>query len=667
MMMLALIAHQTHFNPSSNGKQNATTRPKTLIVCPLSLLHQWKIEIQERFRKDTLRVHIYYGDERGTSAATTGAINASDVVLTTYGVLSKEFERQQTTASNRSSNMTALYAIQWQRVILDEAHSIKNRATTYFKATAGLTAKHRWCLTGTPIQNSLDDLFSLLCFLQYEPWSRVAWWKRVIASPYDSGDTANALGRLKVILMPILLRRTKNSRDRNGNSIVNLPPKHMERVSLEFSEQERVFYQALYDKSLAEFNGFVATGTTMSSYIAIFALLLRLRQACDHPLLALGRNFEQVSTANGADADRSGAASLFQAQPNESMDAYYGRISAQLKQDLQPAASVSEVPVAQSPKLRIGAASSPGGGGGLTQTYIDHVLAQVEGGLDSQECPICLDTPDNGVLTMCAHVFCERCLRESLSNDPENGCPVCRTTVDISKVFSLRVPESAKESESSKSPSKNGGCSEPTVEPDSSSAASDGNSRVAFQSAKLKQLLHDLKAIRADDQARLASDPGAQKRKVIVFSQWTTMLEMIVELLANHGFAASMFHGALRQDAREQVLTQFAKDPAADVLVISLKAGGVGLNLTCASVVILMDPWWNPGVEDQAIDRVHRLGQTQDVLVKRYVVKDTVEDMIQTLQQRKEALAKHVLVKGQDSDDKRSERLTLDDLKSFFH
>lgn len=660
MMMLALIAYQTHFNSSTHERKGSVTRPKTLIICPLSLLHQWKIEIQERFRKDTLRVHIYYGDERGNSAATTGAINASDVVLTTYGVLSKEFERQ---ALNQSSSLIALYAIQWQRVILDEAHSIKNRATTYFKACAELTAKHRWCLTGTPIQNSLDDLFSLLCFLQYEPWSRVAWWKRVIASPYDSGDTANALGRLKVVLTPILLRRTKNSRDRNGNSIVNLPPKHMERVSLEFSEQERVFYQALYDKSLAEFNGFVATGTTMSSYIAIFALLLRLRQACDHPLLALGRNFEQISTTDGAEANRNTDASLFQAQPNESMDAYYGRISAQLKQDMQPATSAAADPIAQARRFRNGATSSPGGGG-LTQTYIDHVLAQVEGGLDSQECPICLDTPDNGVLTMCAHVFCERCLQESLANDPENGCPVCRTTVDISKVFSLRVPESAEINESSKVPVGDDATTEPKVEPDS---ASDQNSRVAFQSAKLKQLLHDLKAIRAEDQERQTSDPSAKKRKVIVFSQWTTMLEMIVELLTKHGFSTSMFHGALRQDAREQVLTQFAKDPAADVLVISLKAGGVGLNLTCASVVILMDPWWNPGVEDQAIDRVHRLGQTEDVLVKRYVVKDTVEDMIQTLQQRKEALAKHVLVKGQDSDDKRSERLTLDDLKSFFH
>jgi DNA repair protein RAD5 len=649
MMMLSLLAYQKHVGDdaaaeedgedSSRGKRQTTG--KTLVVCPLSLLHQWKNEAQERFRPNTLSVHVYYGEDRDAGTGlVSAAFGKSDLVLTTYGVLSAEFDK------NGLLTTTA-----WNRVILDEAHSIKNRATGYFKTCSALQATHRWCLTGTPIQNTLDDMFALLCFLRYEPWSRVAWWKRVITKPYEDGDDANALGRLKVLLTPILLRRTKHSRDKQGKRIVQLPPKHVELVQLAFSPDERAFYQAVYDKSRAEFNGFVASGSAMSSYVAIFALLLRLRQACDHPLLALGKDVEQALKPDSRGAEAGAAASArsaFQPQQNESSEAYYQRIAAQLQQDMQ-ASNRSQL-------LDNGTASGDRESSGLTASYIQSVLAQVEDGLESQECPICLDPPQNAVLTPCAHVLCDQCLRSSLANDPENGCPVCRTAVDMEKVFKLPPPAASKAPEDEDKPHS---AADAALE-DTSAGDDDGT---GFESAKLQQLLRDLKAIRLEN---ANAESSAQRRKVVVFSQWTSMLDMVSQLLTRHGFSHCTFNGGLSQEARERVLTRFAKDPSVEVLVISLKAGGVGLNLTCASVVILLDPWWNPGVEEQAVDRVHRLGQTQDVMVKRYVVTDTVEDMILQLQQRKEKLAKHVLVAAKSHDDRRRERLNLDDLRSFF-
>ncbi|GMF34135.1 unnamed protein product [Phytophthora lilii] len=653
MMMLSLIAYQKHVGNETNdedtggsstlSKRKATG--KTLVVCPLSLLHQWKNEAQERFFPNTLTVHVYYGDERDTTAGSAASsFIKSDLVLTTYGVLSAEF-----------GNNGLLSTTEWNRVILDEAHSIKNRATGYFKTCSAIKATHRWCLTGTPIQNTLDDMFSVLCFLQYQPWSRVAWWKRVITKPYEDGDDVNALGRLKVILTPILLRRTKHSRDKQGNMIVELPPKHIDLVKLEFSPDERAFYQAVYDKSRAEFNGFVASGTAMTSYVAIFALLLRLRQACDHPLLALGKDFEQALKPDEKGAEGRKAPptrSSFQPQPNESSEAYYQRIAMQLQKDMQAS---NRAQLVDSSKDSDDKESS---GGGLTTSYIQSVIAQVEDGLESQECPICLDPPQHAVLTPCAHVLCDQCLRDSLANDPDNGCPVCRTVVDITKVFKLPPPTASKAQEegakadglADKSQGENG-------------RRDEDDDGTGFESAKLQQLLRDLKAIKLENDN---AESPEKKRKVVVFSQWTSMLDMVSQLLTRHGFSHCTFNGGLNQEARERVLTKFAKDPDVEVLVISLKAGGVGLNLTCASVVILLDPWWNPGVEEQAVDRVHRLGQTQDVIVKRYVVNDTVEDMILQLQQRKEKLAKHVLVVAKAHDERRSERLNLDDLRSFF-
>lgn len=645
LMILSLIVYQKHIGEEKAMKKSGDSlgvgkpkkRGKTLVICPLSLLHQWKNETQDRYLPNTLSVYIYYGDHRDTGTRLNAkSLTKSDLVLTTYGVLSAE-----------AGKNGVLISTEWNRVVLDEAHRIKNRASSCFKACSSLVATHRWCLTGTPIQNTLGDMFALLCFLQYQPWNRVAWWKRVITKPYEDGDDVNALGRLKALLLPILLRRTKQSRDKEGNMIAKLPPKHIDLVQLEFSTGERAFYQAIFNKSRAEFNGFVARGAARTNYIAIFALLLRLRQACDHPLLALGK---QVEEARKPDNEKGSAATTFelsfQPHDNESSEAYYQRIAAQLQKDMQT--SNRAQPMGEESTLNNDKSSVPGG---LTSSYIESVLAQVEDGLDTQECPICLDPPQNAVLTPCAHVLCDSCLRESLVNDPDNGCPVCRTVIEMSKVFKLPPPSASKKQ------------TEGIQISGSSHRAASDDDGTGFESAKLQQLLRDLRAIKVENDRKKAPE---LKRKVVVFSQWMPMLDMVSSLLARHGFSHCTFNGGLNQEARERVLTKFAKDPDVEVLVTSLKAGGVGLNLTCASVVILLDPWWNPGVEEQAIDRVHRLGQTQDVLVKRYVVKDTVEDMILQLQLRKEKLAKHVLVVAKTHNERHSERLHLDDLRSFF-
>jgi DNA repair protein RAD5 len=653
IMLLSLIAHRKLHNiktPSSpptvsppsassvtSAKASGGRAGKTLIVCPLSLLHQWKNEVEERFRPRTLSVLVFYGDERGSGALSI----KSDVVLTTYGVLCCEFEK--------ATPSSVLLSTHWDRVILDEAHSIKNRSTTYFRACSALRATHRWCLTGTPLQNSLSDLFSLLCFLRYEPWSRVAWWQRVIARPFEQGDE-DAITRLKVLLKPMLLRRTKRSRDADGNSIVDLPPKTVELVRLQFSDEERAFYQAVYDRSRAEFNGFVASGTSMTSYIAIFALLLRLRQACNHPFLALGRD-SQLAESTGKTGGSDGASShalRLERHAGESVESYFGRISKRLHDD---AAAV---------EANTTATISSTGDAPLSSQYVQNVLTQIqEEGIDAQECPVCLDPPRCGVLTPCAHLLCADCLRESVASDPDGGCPVCRTPVDMSKVIEISMAVTA--SPAAQTAADGSDHSDKDAGDDSSSSS-------LFLSAKLRRLLKDMQAIREQDAVatHAAGGDAVVRRKVVVFSQWTHMLEMVAELLAKHNFRSCMFHGALNQETREKVLRKFRSDPEMDVLVVSLKAGGVGLNLTCASVVVLLDPWWNPGVEDQAIDRVHRLGQTREVVVKRYVVDETVEEMILQLQERKERLAKNVLVAAKAGDDRASERLGMENLLAFF-
>ncbi|HEY8375919.1 MAG TPA: DEAD/DEAH box helicase, partial [Nannocystis sp.] len=125
--------------------------------------------------------------------------------------------------------------------------------------------------------------------------------------------------------------------------------------------------------------------------------------------------------------------------------------------------------------------------------------------------------------------------------------------------------------------------------------------------------------------------------KALVFSQWTSLLDLCEPLLAREGIAFCRLDGSTRD--RAGVVARFQDPDGPPVMLISLKAGGTGLNLTAADHVFLLDPWWNPAVEDQAADRAHRIGQDRPVVVHRLVAEDTVEERILALQAKKRAIA----------------------------
>jgi SNF2 family DNA or RNA helicase len=130
---------------------------------------------------------------------------------------------------------------------------------------------------------------------------------------------------------------------------------------------------------------------------------------------------------------------------------------------------------------------------------------------------------------------------------------------------------------------------------------------------------------------------SAEGHKALVFSQWTGLLDLVEPRLREAGIAFTRLDGSTRD--RGGVVAGFQRDDGPPVMLVSLKAGGTGLNLTAADHVFLLDPWWNPAVEDQAADRAHRIGQERPVMVYRMVSKDTVEERILALQERKRAVA----------------------------
>ncbi len=219
---------------------------------------------------------------------------------------------------DKKKSKFSILDLDFHRVILDESHLIKNPSTAVSKACCSVKARNRWCVTGTPIVNSLHDVFGLLKFLKHEPWCESAFWKNAISKAitvtnsndarefnnYSNTDVKAeqnngmkvALDRVRRLLNPLLLRRTKDTVGSDGKSILSLPPIEKKIINVEFTDSERCFYDALLDKSQSAFEGYIAAGTASKSWFAIFSLLQRLRQACDHLSLTVKSQLHNEET-----------------------------------------------------------------------------------------------------------------------------------------------------------------------------------------------------------------------------------------------------------------------------------------------------------------------------------------------------------------------------------
>jgi len=151
--------------------------------------------------------------------------------------------------------------------------------------------------------------------------------------------------------------------------------------------------------------------------------------------------------------------------------------------------------------------------------------------------------------------------------------------------------------------------------------------------------------------------------KTICYSQWTSMLDLVEKLFARHGIRSLRFDGSMDRRARENALSRFKKVGGPKVILISTRCGGVGLNLVSANRIVNLDLSWNYASESQAYDRIHRLGQTKDVYVKRLVVSNTIEERMLALQDVKVGLSEAALGEGTGA---KLHKLSVKQIKSLF-
>ena len=523
-------------------------RGTTLIVAPLSVMSNWTGQIATHVKEELgMKAYTYHAAGSRTKMKAAD-FEKYDVILTTYQTLAREYMPggKNSKQPERKLRANGLFSVHYRRVILDEGHQVRNPKTAMALAVCALFARSRWVLTGTPIVNSLADLYSLLKFIGVTGGiERLDIFNQVLVRPIKNG-TESAVVLLKLIMKSFTLRRRKDM------AFIDLKlPKLEEFVhKIDFTDKERERYNALYAQAKGMLSKAVDGDKVASgAYMHILEILLRLRQCCNHWTLCGER---------------------------------LTNLLAQLE---------TQKTVALTPE---------------NKKALQEVLqVQIE---SHEDCAICLETLHTPVITTCSHAFGRECISKVI--ETQHKCPMCRAEL---------VDESV------------------LVEPAcGGEEAADDDLDLTQSSSKLEALVRILEATKGEG------------NKTIIFSQWTRFLDIVQSRLEREGYKFCRLDGTMSASKRDDALISLEQDDDTTVMLASLGVCAVGLNLTAANNVILSDTWWAPAIEDQAVDRVHRLGQKKETRVFRLVMDGSVEEDTLAVQADKRKLVSRPSVHAWD-------------------
>ncbi|KAJ4193959.1 hypothetical protein NW767_010199 [Fusarium falciforme] len=484
-------------------------------------IYGWEEQIKTHIRPNKIRWITYHGSRRHE---VWDDVHSYDIVLTTY----------DTIRSDRAKS-SSLFEKDWARIVLDEAHRIRNRGSKIFQDVCKLQAESRWCLTGTPIQNYLDDFGSLLSFIKVPPFETKDQFDSHIAEPIKQRK-GQGLEMLRKVVAATCLRRTKADHAK----MLNLPRKmeHVERV--EMGRNDRRLYE--FFKRFSYLTAGLDKTSKKRAATNILVLISMLRLICDH-----------------------GEALL----PDSALTAWRNRDENALTWEILE--STTKRCVSCDCQIEeLGAAES---------------LTEALG---------------------CGHFLCGDCAAKLRGSASQLTCPKCGITASMS-------PPAGNSSGLPLSRSAFGSPLRPRYPP----------------SAKVEALLRNI----SERQQR--PERNSKPNKSVIFSFWTKMLDLIGVALEDKGMKFCRIDGQSSMSQRKQAIATFGNDPECNIMLASIGAVGEGIDLVCANSVHIIEPHWNPMAEAQAIDRVHRIGQQQDVDVVRYIVNDSIELYVKWIQMHK--------------------------------
>jgi SNF2 family DNA or RNA helicase len=547
LSMIALIASDKdigniskRFNKLQTQRQFANS---TLIVVPPTVLHVWEAELKQHILPGRITWAKHHLKDRFDAAA---AANSPDVVFTTYQTVMNEHRKC-------SLNQISLFSFHWHRIILDEAHIIRNRTTATAKAIASLHATYRWAISGTPIQNNLADFASLATFLRFHPYDSPRAFDEDFIEPYRAKCIDIFVERMTKLLACVMLRRSKGT--------IELPEKRAVTIPVEFSVEEKAHYRSYEKPIVAMLDNTVDTGAgTGTHWFNAMQQITVLRMACN-----LGAS----------------ATSLQSSRPRNLSDS-----QTIVSEIFANSLVTGDPPCAQCGRV----------------TELSRSTPMPDG---------CSDV----YYSACRCIFCNNCAR-FLSFRTPDPC-ACGTISPFPQALS---------------PFPN----QDTVMRTSAdmSFISDSQDRM-YISSKVKALVSEVVA--------------GLPEKSVVFSFWRSSLDVVQQALETETIQCVRIDGRVSESDRQHALLQFRNDSHTKVMLLTISCGAVGIDLTAAPRVHLLEPQWNPSLEDQALARVHRIGQTHPVTTYRYFMKDSIEEYIMSVQGDKREMVKLLLSKDDQS------------------
>jgi SNF2 family DNA or RNA helicase len=590
-----------------NGSQKQKLKA-TLVIVPKTLLEaNWQKQIDTHLAKDSVKVVLFYGPDR---ARDLKAFKNADIVITTYGII----EADSRTPASRGGPI--LSRADWFRIVLDEAHTIRNQDTNRARACCVIEAPRRWAVTGTPIQNHIMDFGSLCTFLRLHPFDTKARFQKHIEVPFRDENPV-VLSRLRIIVDTMTLRRTKDN--------LGLPEKIDAPVQIEMSDKERQLYDVLELNTFKQIKAMTHNRTkmaagTMGHFLKKLGIL---RQFCAHKQDMLSQ--DDLKLLKGFTAD---APIEIEDDEDEEVEMNNALDMLNMLKDCD-------------------------------RDYCEYCKEKIQFANEAPEDETEESTPPPdaciGYMNACYHLICPKCINKFTKEQKDNiiphapnhyGCRTCDRAVrtDIVEFTRNTVQAFFRRRE------------ELRAKP-----------RIAKQlgtytgpSSKVLYLLSNCQQFKEWN----AAHPDDLPMKAVVFTYWTTHLDLIEIALEDHDVKFTRLDGRMGHRQRLDAINQFEQDKETIIFLVSIGAGGVGLNLTSANVVFIMEPQWNPQAEQQAVDRVHRIGQTRTVRVARLIAADSIEEKIQKIGARKLELARVTLTKKLGRKEEREQKMK--ELQSLF-
>ncbi|KZM25989.1 uncharacterized protein EKO05_0009128 [Ascochyta rabiei] len=709
LMMLANIVNSRDAMIKNKGFGPRTT----LLVASPNLLYQWGAEIAQHTNCN-LKVMRYGSGHRLDSTHAISILETHDIILTTYGEVMKSYPKNNPpiecqTAEEKIAwwketyinHRGVLHQMKFKRIVLDEAQMIKNHQSRTSIACRALIADHKWALSGTPIMNGLEELYPYFKFLNVPHTGSFKIFKHNYCG---SGNGENA-ERLLVRLSQFMIRRTHADRMFNA-PILKLPQANQSTYWCKFNSVERSIYIIVQQRFAQKINLLAEEGTLERSYNSILVMLLRLRQLSAHVLMLqfvlkdllqredierIKEVVKQQAASSYADQDRTILAIRKQLEAHESKEKKKSATKTARKLAAEDAARKAgteyvepdddcedyddddaPVEVARdgetdgTGKGDHGGARRHSSGKAFGKSYnfkpfVNSLTVgeEWEKKKEKAKCAECGKQPHKPWKTACGHLMCDGCYEEVMAAAAEeeraNGtCKACGQIV--------------------------GACA-PCDDEDADDTPGSSRTRgKAAQKKKREKERLDHEDI-ADDWLSLGGKdvlPSAKTKavkaqilnwtqenptvKIIIYTQFLAMIRILAKVCHHEGWGTEEYHGKMSLQARDKTIKKFASDPESRILLASLRCGGLGLNLTMASRVIMIDPWWNEASEQQAFCRVFRIGQRDETFMSRLCVEDTVDERLVEMQKNKKKEIDGVM----EDRGKKTKNLDIADLMRLF-